>query len=148
MAVDHGAFIERLFAAMNRQDLALVDEFFTADVVVDYPQSGEEIRGRHNFRAVLENYPGTIEGESTTLRVAATDELRVVAPLFKVVSVEGAGNAGTYYGRSRYPDGTIWWVVGLYQLRDGRIGRSTIFFAQEFEAPEWRAPYVTRVKPD
>ncbi len=148
MAVDHRAFIERLFAAARRLDFASLDEFFTEDVVVDYPQSGEEIRGRHNWRAVLENYPGRIEGDSSTVQVAATDELRVVAPLFKVVRVEGAGNAGTYYGRSRYPDGTIWWVVGLYQLRDGRIGRSTIFFAQEFEAPEWRAPFVTRVKPD
>jgi hypothetical protein len=32
--------------------------------------------------------------------------------------------------------------VNLYELRDGRMARSTTFFAPAFEAPEWRKPFV------
>jgi hypothetical protein len=30
----------------------------------------------------------------------------------------------------------------MYELRDGRIARSTEYFAQDFEAPEWRRQWV------
>jgi hypothetical protein len=32
-------------------------------------------------------------------------------------------------------------VLNLYELRDGRIGSARSYFAPDFEAPEWRAPY-------
>jgi hypothetical protein len=32
----------------------------------------------------------------------------------------------------------------MYELRDGRIARSTEYFAQDFDAPEWRAQLVER----
>ncbi len=76
------------------------------------------------------------------MRAQASDEHRVIAPLFTVVRVQGRGDAGTTTLRARYPDGSVWWIVVIYELRDGRIARSTSFFAPEFEAPEWRAPFV------
>jgi len=147
MAVDHRALLERWVDALNRHDYATLDEILTEDSVQDYPQSGEVIRGRANFRAILENYPNGLPDDAIdrpSLRVTASAGLKVVAPQFKVVRVEGAGNAGTYMLRSRYPDGSTWWIVGLYELRDGKIARATLFFAEEFEPPAWRAPYVTR----
>ena len=77
-----------------------------------------------------------------SVRAAATDEHRVLAPLFTVVHVQGRGDAGTITLRNRYPDGTWWWIVIVYELRDGRIARSSLFFAPEFEAPEWRAEFA------
>ena len=147
MPVDHRALLERWVGAMNRRDYDAVEDVFTDDLVQDYPQSGEVIRGRHNFRAILENYPSGLPDDAIdtpSLRVAATDEIKVVAPLFTVVRVEGAGNVGTFQLRTRYPDGTTWWTIGFYQVRDGRIARATTFFAPQFEAPEWRAPFVER----
>jgi len=147
MSVDHRALLDRWVAAMNRRDYDAVEQTFTDDLVTEYPQSGEVIRGRHNFRAILENYPSGLSDDAidaATLRVAASDELRVVAPLFTVVRVEGAGNAGTYTLKTRYPDGSTWWTIGSYELRDGRVARATVFFAPAFEAPAWRAPFVER----
>jgi ketosteroid isomerase-like protein len=146
-AFDHRARLERFVAAMNRREYAALDELFTDDLVQDYPQSGEIVRGLRNFRAILENYPtGLPEGsiDSGTLRVSAKDEIKVVAPFFTVIRVEGAGDEGTYTLRTRYPDGSSWWTIGFYHLRDGRIDRATVFFAPEFEAPAWRAPYAER----
>jgi hypothetical protein len=38
-------------------------------------------------------------------------------------------------------------VVGLLIVRDGRIWRETSYFAEPFEAAEWRAQYVEREQP-
>jgi ketosteroid isomerase-like protein len=147
MPVDHRARLERFVAAMNRREYAALDELFTEDVVHVYPQSGELVRGLRNFQAVLEDYPSGLPEDSIdsdTLRVTASDEMRVLAPFFTVVRVEGAGSEGTYTLRTRYPDGSTWWTIGFYHLRDGRIERATVYFAPEFEAPSWRAAYVER----
>jgi hypothetical protein len=55
--------------------------------------------------------------------------------------VEGSGDRGIAMLRVHYPDGSLWWVLNLYELRDGRIGRARVFFAPEFEAPDWRRPF-------
>lgn len=148
MTVDHRALFERYVAALNRRDSEHLDELFTDDVVIDYPQSGEVIRGRHNLRALIEHNPdGSPGADLTTARAHGVDELRVVAPMFTVVRVQGGGNVGTSAVRVRYPDGSTWWMIHMYELRDGRIARSTEFFAQEFGAPEWRLPWVERTGP-
>ena len=67
-----------------------------------------------------------------------------MAPLFTLVRVQGGGNTGSSAVRVRYPDGSSWWWVHLYELREGRIARTTDFFAQDFDAPEWRRPWVER----
>jgi hypothetical protein len=35
----------------------------------------------------------------------------------------------------------MWWALNLYVLREGRIVRSRSFFAPDFDAPDWRAPF-------
>ena len=142
MAVDHQALIERYARALAGGDLDIIDEVITEDYVDEYPQSGEVIRGRQNLRAMMEHRPG--RAALSSVRARASDEHRVIAPLFTVVRVQGRGDAGTMTLRARYPDDSQWWIVVIYELRDGRIARSTSFFAPEFEAPEWRAPFVER----
>lgn len=84
-----------------------------------------------------------LDPDLSTVHARAGDEHRVIAPLFTVVRVQGRGDAGTTTLRARYPDGSWWWIV-VYELRDGRIACSTSFFAPEFEAPAWRAPFIER----
>jgi hypothetical protein len=55
---------------------------------------------------------------------------------------QGRGDAGTTRLRARCPGGPWWWIVVVDELRDRRSARSTSFFAPEFEAPAWRAPFV------
>jgi ketosteroid isomerase-like protein len=147
MPVDHQALSERYARALAGGDLEIIDEVFAEDFVDEYPQSGEIIRGRQNLRAMMEHRPGRPSERGPDLdsiQARASDEHRVIAPLFTVVRVQGRGDAGTTTLRARYPDGSWWWIVVVYELRDGRIARSTSFFAPEFEAPEWRAPFVER----
>ena len=145
MPVDHQALSERYARALASGDYKVIDEVFTEDFVDEYPQSGEVIRGRDNLRAMMEHRPGLTPDtgpDIASVRTLASDEHRILAPLFTVVRVQGRGDAGTTTLRARYPDGSWWWIVVVYELRDGRIARSTSFFAPQFEAPEWRAPFV------
>ena len=147
MPVDHQALSERYATALAGGDLKIIDEVFTEDFVDEYPQSGEVIRGRNNLQSMMEHRPGRSSDtgpDLSSVRARASDEHRVIAPLFTVVRVQGRGDAGTTTLRARYPDGSWWWIVVVYELRDGRIARSTSFFAPQFEAPEWRAPFVER----
>lgn len=92
-----------------------------------------------------ENYPGGLPDEAidgTSARVAATEERWVLTPVFTVFRVEGSGNVGTAMFRARYPDGSTWWVVNLFEVRGERIARNTVLFAPLFDAPAWRAPYT------
>ena len=93
------------------------------DYVMEMPQSGERIRGRDNMRAFQEAYPNppTIQ----LRRVLVRDGLWVVEA------------TSDYSGR-------IYHVVLIVELRDGRIFRETRYYADPFEAPAWRAPWVER----
>jgi hypothetical protein len=147
--VDHRPMLEGIIDSMNAGDYSFYDRYFTEDFVDEMPQSGEVVRGRVNARWIVENYPGGSElGRSvdrSIMRSQASDEMKVVAPTYAIVKVEGRGNEGTAAFRARYPDGSLWWIVILYQLRGDRICRSTTFFAPEFPAPEWRAGHVERI---
>jgi SnoaL-like protein len=147
MTVDHRVLFERLVAGINRRETERLDEAFTEDVVIEYPQSGEVIRGLHNMRELIAHSPsGPPAADPTSVRALGVDELRIVAPMFTLVRVQGGGNTGSAAVRIRYPDGSTWWWVRMYELRDGRIARSTEYFAQDFDAPEWRRPWVERTR--
>jgi ketosteroid isomerase-like protein len=151
MAVDHQAFFSRLVEAMERVDSSLWDEFFTEDAVQEYPQSGEIIRGRENGRQVLMNYPGGLQGgriDSAASRVEAATEEWVMTPLFTLARVEGSGTRGTAVIKNQYPDGSDWWMIIFYQLRDGRIAHTQQYFAPVFEPPAWRSQWVEVRKED
>ena len=118
-------------------------EFIHADCVHDYPQSGERISGLVNIRAVLENYPGGLgRTDAESLSVAGDDRRWAMAPNFALVSVSGSGSSYSSVVRARYPDESVWYVVTMFELVDGKQARASLFFAPEFEAPEWRRPYT------
>ncbi len=110
------------------------------DIVVEYPQSGERFVGLANVRGQFENYPDLGPG-SSELREIVGDRAFALTPSYTLIDVDGSGGRGTAVVRVRYPDGSLWWALTVYELRDGRIGRLRSFFAPDFEAPDWRAPY-------
>jgi len=125
---------------MTRNDWDRLGEVFPEDAVVEYPQSGERFRGLANIRAQFENYPDLDPGTSQLAEVIG-DDAYALTPTYTVIRVEGSGQRGTAVVRVQYPDGSYWWALNLFELRDGRISRSRTFFAPDFDPPDWRAPY-------
>lgn len=139
-----GSEHERVMRAMSEVITAhawdRLPEVLHEDVVFEYPQSGEVFRGVANVRAQFENYPNMDPGTSQLAEVIG-DEAYALTPSYTVIRVEGAGLRATGVVRVRYPDGSDWWAVNLFELRDGRISRMRAYFAPDFAAPAWRAPY-------
>lgn len=50
--------LQRYVQALARQDLDAIEDHLHDDYVEEYPQSSERIRGKHNWRSILQNYPG------------------------------------------------------------------------------------------
>ena len=95
------------------------------DYIMEMPQSGELIRGRENMRKFHEAYPNT---PSIRLRrVLVRDGLWVVEAI------------NNYSGQ--VSDMTM-----IIELKDGRIWRDRRYYAEPFEAPEWRAQWVEQVE--
>jgi hypothetical protein len=141
---DPGAIIDRWFEAINSTDFAAAVALLSDAYVSEYPQSGEIIRGPRNMTAIFENYPGRLrEGnvERSTQKVTGGDHW-AMTPSFVLVRVTGTGGARTAIVRSRYPDGSRWWILNFFEFEAGKITKATVYFAPEFEPPAWRAPWV------
>ena len=135
---------ERVMRAMadvvSNHDWGRMGEVFHADAVLEYPQSGEVFRGVDNIRGQFENYAGLEPGTSQLEEVIGSTAY-ALTPSYTVIAVKGSGDHATAVIRVRYPDGSLWWAVNLYDVRDERVTRMRVYFAPDFEAPDWRAPY-------
>lgn len=138
-------FLARFFDAMTRRDMDALAALLHPEFIEDYPQSGERIRGPANVRAIIENYPGGVGEALEKPTYHGGDEEWVLTPAYFVVRVTDAGDTGTGVIKVRYPDGSEWWMIVLFELKDDLLYRQTAFFAAPFEAPEWRAGWVERI---
>lgn len=93
------------------------------DFVAEILQSSERIRGRANMRAIQRAFP--------------PDR----TPTFRVRRVTGSGDVWTVEAIGNY-GAEVYFVVCVFEFRDGRIARETRYYPQPFEAPEWRAEWV------
>lgn len=116
--------LERLVEAVNSQDLDTYEAQLREDVVYEWPQSGERIVGRNNIMAINRNYPGL--------------------PKVKVRRIVGSGDLWSAETTLDY-QGNILHAVSIAEFRDGKIARDTVYFAEPFEAPAWRAQWVERM---
>src|SRR5947209_16312875 len=93
-------------------------------MVIEYPQSGERIRGWANIRAVAENYPGGLP-KDVAGKVHGSEDKWIVGPSFNVLRIEGTGDRYTLLGSATYPDGKTWQFMSLVELRSGKIAKTT-----------------------
>jgi len=119
------ATIEALAAAINGRDLAALDRLFTEDVVMEWPQSGERIRGGQNRRAIYSRFPS----------------LPHVTPR----RMTGSGDVWVLEATLDYGDGEPYQCVFVFAMRDGLIAKEIAYWSKPFPAPEWRAPWVERM---
>jgi ketosteroid isomerase-like protein len=139
--------VDRFIKALQAKDLDAQLELLADDFVDEMPQSGERTRGKANYRAIFEQFPGGVGTTDTASRVVGAEDRWVLTPSFNVLRIEGSGNVFTYVGTVTYADGSTWQVISIAELRDGKLAKTTTWYAAPFEAPDWRAPYVERFTP-
>jgi len=115
------ARIRQFVEAINTGDMSVFDAAYHDDVAVEWPQSGEVIRGKKNIRELRLAHPTP---PTATLR-------RIV----------GSGDLWAMEMDFDY-DGDRFHVVVIHQYRDGLVVSETSYYAAPFEAPAWRARWV------
>ena len=107
-------------------------EMSAENIVQEWPQSGERIKGRENIAAVNRNYQAST---GTT-------------PKMKLRRILKPGEAWVIEGTIDYGDGTPVSSVSIIETgADGKVVRQTGYFANPFEAPAWRKKWVERMEP-
>jgi hypothetical protein len=136
--------VEQYVAGLIARDLDLQAEVCAPDMVTEFPQSGERIRGWANIRAVAENYPGGLPKDLTS-KVHGSEDKWVLGPSFNILRIEGTGDIYTLIGSASYPDGSKWQLTSLVELRSGKIAKTTDIYGADFEPPAWRSQWVERI---
>jgi len=116
--------VERLIDGLNAKNVGVLDEVFTEDAVMEWPQSGERIRGAEVRRAVY--------ARMETLPTIAPRRMNSVADLV-------IAEAHLDY------DGVGYDCIFVFEMRDGRIAKETAYWATPYEPPAWRAALVERI---
>ena len=119
--------IARYWTAMNTNDFRAAAELFHDDYLLEWPQSGERIRGRDKFAAVNENYPATGRWVFTVHRIIA-DGQDVAS---EVTVTDGA---------------VVAQVITFSTVLDGQIIHQTEYWPDPYEPAPWRAPWVETIE--
>jgi ketosteroid isomerase-like protein len=122
--LDLRAALQRHWTASDSDDFAAEHEIYEEDAVLEYPQSGERIRGR---RGIQES------------RMAQPNKKR-----FTVRRLQGSGSLWvselvvTYDGQPSY-------VVSIMDFDGEKVIRETQYFGSPFEPGPSRARWVERI---
>ena len=139
--------VRSYFGALEARDDARITELRHPDWVAEWPQSRELVRGDAAMRDIDGHFPGGRPAAHPE-HVIGSEDRWVVSPAFTVQRLIGNGDSWWADGTVTYADGKTWLLVGFVELRDGKIWRERTYFAEPFEAPAWRAPYVERMSVD
>jgi hypothetical protein len=121
---DTRAALERHWSVSGRDEPKTVHEIYHDDVVVEYPQSSERIVGRHNLEALRQAYPAKLT--FAIRRILGSGDLWVTDYVI------------TYDGKPVH-------TVSIMEFRNGKVARETLYFADPFDPPAWRAQWVERI---
>jgi hypothetical protein len=137
----HEAVIQRYAAAAAANDLDELARLRHPDWSVEWPQSGERVHSSESFAAIVERYPG---GKPTVAvkRIVGSEDRWVISASNTVMRIAGSGDFWWSEWSMTYPDGQEYRVVDLFELREGRVYRETVYWAPPFAAPDWRRPFV------
>jgi hypothetical protein len=122
---DVRAALQRHWAASDVNDFAAEHEIYRADAVLDYPQSGERIRGRASIRASREAQPN--------------------AKRFTVRRMLGGGDLWISELVLTY-DAQPFYTVSIMEFEGGEVVHETQYFGDPFEPGPSRAQWVERME--
>jgi ketosteroid isomerase-like protein len=143
---ENRAVLERWMRAMVAKDFDTMVSLMSDDYVEEMPQSGERVRGKATWLAMMRAYPGGV-GTAESRRIVGAEDRWVMSPAFSLVRIEGSGDVYTLVSRVVYPKGDVWEMVAIAEFRGGKVAKTTAWYASPFEAPAWRAPFVERFEP-
>jgi len=115
--------LERHWAASDASDFEVEHEIYREDAVLDYPQSGERIRSRHNIQRSRFVQPN--KKRFTVRRIIGSGDLWVTEFVL------------TYDGIPSY-------TVSIMEFREGLVANETQYFADRFEPAPSRTHLVER----
>jgi ketosteroid isomerase-like protein len=121
--------VERFWQTMTTNDWHAAGELLHDDYLLEWPQSGERIRGRDNFAAINANYPAAGPWRFAVRRIITGDAGAASDVIVTAPSLTAR-------------------VVSFFELRDGRIWRMVEYWPDPFAAAEWRAQWVERYAPE
>src|ERR1700735_1960767 len=119
------AALDRHWAASDANDFDVEHDIYRDDAVLEYPQSGERIRGRHNIQAS---------------RVAQPNKKR-----FTVRRLLGGGDLWISELVLTY-DGQPFYVVSIMEFEGSEVVHETQYFSDPFEPGPSRAQWVERME--
>ena len=122
---DIRAALDRHWAASDANDFEAEHQIYREDAVLEYPQSAERIRGRHNIQASRFAQPS--RKRFTVRRILGAADLWVTEFVL------------TYDGQPSY-------TVSIMEFRDGEVARETQYFGDAFEAGPSRAQWVEQMR--
>ena len=117
------AALDLHWAASDANDFEVEHEIYQEDAVLEYPQSGERIRGRRNIQQSRTVQPN--KKRFTVRRMIGSGDLWVTE---FVLSYDGVPS----------------YTVSIMEFRDGLVAQETQYFADRFEPAPSRAHLVER----
>ena len=115
------AALDRHWAASDANDFETEHDIYQEGAVLEYPQSGERIRGRRNIQASRTVQPN--KKRFSVRRIIGAGDLWVTEFVL------------TYDRRPSY-------TVSIMEFRDGKVARETQYFGDPFEPGPSRAHLV------
>jgi hypothetical protein len=122
---DVRAALQNHWAASDANDFAAEHQIYREDAVLEYPQSGERIRSRHNIQASRAAQPNTKR--------------------FTVRRIQGGGDLWISELVLTY-DADPYYVVSVMEFDAGQVVRETQYFGEAFEPGPSRAQWVERIE--
>jgi hypothetical protein len=118
------AALERHWAASDADDFEMEHEIYREDAVLEYPQSGERIRGRRRIQASRTAQPN--RKRFAVRRIVGQGDLWVTEYVL------------TYDGQPSY-------TVSIMEFLEGKVARETQYFSDPFQPGPSRAQWVERM---
>jgi SnoaL-like domain len=119
------AALELHWAASDANNFEAEHQIYRDDAVLEYPQSGERIRGRRNIQASRFVQPN--QKRFTLRRILGTADLWVSEFVL------------AYDGRPSY-------VVSIMEFKEGKVARETQYFSDAFAPGPSRAQWVEQMR--
>ena len=122
-SLDDRQVVEAFWSAMQTNDFQAAAMLLHDDYVLEWPQSGERVRGRENFAALNTAYPAEGKWQFRINRIVAEEDQVVT----DVTVTDGSRTDR---------------AITFSTIRNGRIWRQVEYWPEAFDAPGWRAQWV------
>ena len=118
--------VRNFWNTMATNDFTAASHFLSEDFTGDWPQSGERIVGRANFAAINATYPAKGPWQFDVQRLVANDD---------EVVTDVAITDGDLMARA----------ITFHMIRNDLIARQIEYWPDPYDAPTWRAQWISRI---